>query len=285
MLSSRKGSLSRGLSSLLSHASLLAALRSTDPPSFLGGPCSSISLLAIHEGRFSQVKGFPHIGPHRPGPDGIDAPSSSGGSWSHLWAPCSQGGGFHPYHPHRGLPPPACGGLPTHFPHGGIPPPAHGGHPTHTPHGGISLPAHGGFPTHDPHPLGGGGLLFVGVYSQALAASTAEHWLTYTLPGDVSPNVPSFIYGGGVSVPPIHFCSPHAPTSVEPSLGVSNLTLHTLLHEDAWSLLASDITMSFLVPVPPIASPPTLPPAPTRILLAPQASAPDPTTGSLCLSP
>jgi hypothetical protein len=45
-------------------------------------------------------------------------------------------------------------------------------------------------------------------------------------------------------------------------------------------LSASNITMSFLVPVPPIASPPALPPAPTGIPPAPQASAPAPAAGS-----
>jgi hypothetical protein len=50
----------------------------------------------------------------------------------------------------------------------------------------------------------------------------------------------------------------------------------TLLHEDAHSLLASDITMSFLVPVPPTASPPALPPAPTEVPPAPQPSASSP---------
>jgi hypothetical protein len=39
--------------------------------------------------------------------------------------------------------------------------------------------------------------------------------------------------------------------------------------------------MSFLVPVPPIASPPSIPPAPTEIPPAPQASAPAPAAGSL----
>jgi hypothetical protein len=42
--------------------------------------------------------------------------------------------------------------------------------------------------------------------------------------------------------------------------------------------------MSFLVPVPPIASPPSLPPAPTEIPLTPQVSAPAPVAGSLWLS-
>jgi hypothetical protein len=79
--SSRKGSSSRGLSSLLSPTSFSAASRGADPPSL---PCSSISLLAIPEGRFSQVGGFPHVGPHHPDPDGINAPSPSGGSWSRL---------------------------------------------------------------------------------------------------------------------------------------------------------------------------------------------------------
>jgi hypothetical protein len=169
----------------------------------------------------------------------------------------------------------AHGGLPTHFPHEGIPPPAHGGHPTHAPHGGIPPSAHGGLPTHAPHPP-------VGSFS--LLASTAEHWCMFTLPGGVPPNVPSFIHGGGICilVPPIHFCSPHVPTSVAPSLGVSSSRLHSLLHEDAQSLLASDITMSFSVPVPPIASPLSLPLAPTEIPPAPQeVSAPAPAAVSL----
>jgi hypothetical protein len=42
--------------------------------------------------------------------------------------------------------------------------------------------------------------------------------------------------------------------------------------------------MSFLVPVPPIVSPPSLHPAPTEIPPAPQASAPAPAAGSLWLS-
>ncbi len=153
--SSRKGSLSMGSSSLLSPASLLAASRGVDPPSL---PHSSISLLAVPEGRFFQVGGFPHVGPHRPNPNGIDAPSPSGGSWSRLWAPYSQGGGISSLLSPLGASSSSSRGLPTHSPHGGIPPPAHGGHPTHAPHGGISPSAHGGLPTHAPHPLGGASL-------------------------------------------------------------------------------------------------------------------------------
>jgi hypothetical protein len=90
-LSSCKGLLSRGLSSLLSPTSLLAASHGADPPSL---PCSSISFSAVPEGRFSQIGGFPHVGPHYPKPDSIDALSPSGGSWSGLWAPHSHGGGI-----------------------------------------------------------------------------------------------------------------------------------------------------------------------------------------------
>jgi hypothetical protein len=182
------------------------------------------------------------------------------------------GGGFHPYCPHRELPPPAHGKLPTHSPHGGILPLALGGHPTHAPHGGIHPPAHGGLSTHPPHPLG------VGFF---LLASTAKHWHAFTLPSVIPPTTPSFILGGGVLVPPIHFCSPYAPTSVALSLGVSKLTLHSLPHDDAWSVSASNITMSFLVLVPPIASPSPLPLAPIGIPPAPQASALAPEAGSL----
>jgi hypothetical protein len=154
-----------GSLSLLSPASLSAASRGADPPSFLGGPHSSISLSAIPEGCFSQVGGVPHVGPYGPDPDGIDALFPSGGSWSCLWAP-----------PHRGLPLPAHGGLPTHSPHGGfLLQLSSWGHPTHTPHRGIPPPAHGGLPTHAPHCLGGG-LLFVGVYSQALVRFYSPWW-------------------------------------------------------------------------------------------------------------
>jgi hypothetical protein len=118
------------------------------------------------------------------------------------------GEGFHPFHPH-----------------GGLPPPAHGWHPTHTPH-----PFERGFSS---------------------LASTAEHWRAFTIPDGIPPEVPSFIYGGSVLIPPIHVCSPHVPTSVAPSLGVTSLMLRPLTHEDARSLLDSDITMSFSVPVPP----------------------------------
>jgi hypothetical protein len=265
MLSSCKGLLSRGLSSLLSPASLLAASRDADPPSL---PRSSISSLAVSKGQFSQVSVSSTLA-HTALTLTVSAlPPLLGGVGLVSGLLVLKGGDFI-------LLVPIGSFLLQLIPHGGIPPPAHGGHPTHTPHGGIPPSAHGGLPTHAPHPLGGG---FVSL------ESTAKHWRAFTLPGSVLPNVPSFIHGGGVLVPPIYFHSPHASSSVVLSLGVSSSTLIFLPHEDALFFLASNITMSFLVPVPPMASSHSLPLAPTEISHAPQASAPALATGSLWLS-
>jgi hypothetical protein len=120
----------------------------------------------------------------------------------------------------------------------------------------------------------------------------AEHWHTLTFPGGILPKVSSFFYSGGVLVPPIHVCSPHAPTSVAPSLGVTSSMLHPLTHEDAQSLSDFDITMYFLVWVPPvalphsppIAPPPALPLDPSGIHLAPPDSTLALAVGPLCSS-
>ena len=106
----------------------------------------------------------------------------------------------------------------------------------------------GGFLLTPPH-LSGGNFL--------ASALTAEQWRAFTFPGNVPTGVPSFIYGGSVSSP-IHGHSPHAPTLVAPSVGVTTSTLQSLLHDDAKSLSASDLTMSFLVQHPPMAWPSSL---------------------------